>query len=84
MATTSIEQILATRARTSFSYKITFEQVLLTNIPQMEDWCREYCQDLWRNHTFYMIYGLCWQFSDEKDATMFMLRWSSVEGNHLK
>ena len=81
MAITLIEQIMATRARASFPYRINFNTILYGNISFMEDWCREHCRGLWRNHTFHARY---FQFEDEKDATMFMLRWGSVEGNHRK
>ena len=47
----------------------------------MEDWCRENCSGIWRNHTIHALY---WQFEQERDAMMFMLRWGSAEGNKLK
>jgi hypothetical protein len=81
MATTSLNSILATRARASFPYRINFNTILYGNISIMEDWCREHCQGLWRNHNVHALY---FQFEDEKDATMFMLRWGSAEGNRLK
>lgn len=47
----------------------------------MEDWCGENCKGLWRSHSTYAIY---WQFEEEKDAIMFMLRWGGASGNELK
>ena len=79
--TISLKQILATRARAVFPYRINFDKILYGNVSLMEDWCRENCAGLWRNHTIHALY---WQFADERDATMFMLRWGSAEGNRLK
>ena len=79
--TISLKQILATRARAVFPYRINFDKILYGNVSLMEDWCRENCSGLWRNHTIHALY---WQFDDERDATMFMLRWGSAEGNRLK
>ena len=77
----SIEQILATRVRATFPYRIDFERLGYNNIDPMEDWCKEKCQGLWQSHHTYSIY---FRFEDEKDAIMFMLRWSTADGNKIK
>lgn len=79
--TISLEKILATRARVVFPYRINFSEILYDNFPLMEEWCIENCSGLWRNHHTYALY---WQFDNEQDAMMFMLRWGSAEGNKLK
>ena len=77
----SVNEILATRARATFSYRINFDKLGYDNLPKMKAWCEEKCQGLWRSEQYYAIY---WQFELEKDATMFMLRWGTAEGNKLK
>ena len=47
----------------------------------MKWWCEENCQGLWRSETIHALY---WQFEQERDAMLFMLRWGSAEGNKLK
>ena len=47
----------------------------------MKEWCETNCKGIWRNEQEHALY---FQFSDDYDATMFMLRWGSAEGNELK
>jgi len=81
MATTSLEDILATREKTRFRHRVNFASVLPENYDLMEEWCRENCHDSWRSNYMFAIY---FQFENEKDATMFMLRWSNAYGNRLQ
>jgi len=81
MATTSLEDILATRVKTQFRYRVNFVSILPENQELMKEWCRENCHDLWHSHNNYAIY---FQFENEKDATMFMLRWGNAYGNRLQ
>ena len=76
-----MQEILATRMRAEFSYRINFESVGYDNLEKMKEWCVKNCEGLWRNEQYYAIY---WQFELERDATMFMLRWSGANGNQLK
>lgn len=76
-----LKQILATRSRATFSHRINFQTVGYLNIDQMKWWCEENCKGLWRCETHHALY---WQFEDEKEAMMFMLRWSSADGNQIK
>jgi len=39
------------------------------------------CEGIWRQETHYALY---WQFEQERDAMLFMLRWGSAEGNSVK
>lgn len=81
MRIASVQEILATRARAIFPYRINFDKLGYENLDHMKNWCEQNCQSLWRcEHT----YALYWQFENEKDATMFMLRWGTAEGNKLK
>ena len=77
----SINEILATRARATFSHRINFEAVGYKTLPKMKTWCDENCQGLWRNE---QVHALYFQFENDRDATMFMLRWGTAEGNKLK
>lgn len=77
----SVNEILATRARATFSHRINFDQVGYETLPKMKQWCEENCQGLWRAETTHALY---WQFADEQDAMMFMLRWGGATGNKIK
>ena len=76
-----IKTILATRARATFSHRINFDKVGYTTLPKMKEWCEEKCEGLWRCESTHALY---FQFEEERDATMFMLRWGGAEGNQLK
>lgn len=77
----SLSQVLATRARAMFPYRINFQTVGYQTLPLMKSWCEVNCKGLWRCESHYALY---FQFENEYDATMFMLRWSTAEGNELK
>jgi hypothetical protein len=77
----SIREVLATRARAVFPYRINFNKVGYQSLPKMKQWCEGNCKSLWRCESTHALY---FQFEDDYDATMFMLRWGSAEGNELK
>ncbi len=77
----SVNEILATRSRATFSHRINFQTVGYETLPKMKDWCEENCEGLWRCESIHALY---FQFSEDRDATMFMLRWGGAEGNKLK
>jgi len=77
----SVNEILATRSRATFSYRINFEAVGYQTLPKMKSWCEDHCRDIWRCQDVHALY---FQFAEEQDATMFMLRWGTAEGNKLK
>jgi hypothetical protein len=77
---TTLNEILATRARTIFPYRINFQTVGYETLPAMKQWCEINCKDIWRTEQVHAIY---FQFSDDYDATMFMLKWGSASGNKL-
>lgn len=81
MKIASLNDILATRAKATFAYRINFDRIPYDNLNTMNSWCENNCKGLWRGHNTYAIY---WQFEDEKDAIMFMLRWGGSKGNTLK
>lgn len=77
----ALNKLLATRVRATFPYRINFDAISYDNKKPMEEWCEKNCQGLWRSEQYYAIY---WQFEQERDATMFMLRWGTANGNKLK
>jgi hypothetical protein len=81
MRIASVQEIMATRARATFSHRINFQTIGYDNLDQMREWCHRTCQGLWRCETHHALY---WQFEEEQDATMFMLRWGGAEGNKIK
>ncbi len=79
--TPNIQDVLATRSRASYSHRINFETVAYSHIEPMKYWCRDNCEGLWRCETHHALY---WQFDNDRDAFLFMLKWGSAEGNKLK
>ena len=77
----SLNEILGTRSRAVFPYRINFDTVGYDNLTLMKQWCEDNCKSIWRHEQFFAIY---FQFEDDYDATMFMLRWGQAEGNKLK
>ena len=81
LKTASLDEVLLTRAREIWTHRINFNQVGLENIHLMNQWCEQNCRGIWRAETQFALY---WQFTDEYDATMFMLRWGTADGNKLR
>lgn len=77
----TLNDILATRARAIFPYRVNFDQINLGTLKDMKEWCDGHCRGIWRNE---QVHALYFQFSDDYDATMFMLKWGGVEGTKLK
>jgi len=77
----TLGELLATRSRTVFPYQINFNSLGYTTLSEMKAWCETTCKGIWRCESTHALY---FQFSDDYDATMFILRWGSAEGNVLK
>jgi hypothetical protein len=77
----AIEDILATRARSTWQYRINFDRVSLDNRDLMDQWCESNCQGQWDSASEYALY---WRFTEERDAVLFKLRWATADGNQLK
>jgi hypothetical protein len=77
----SVDEILATRARAIFSHRINFDNIKLSNLEAMKQWCEINCTSIWRCESTHALY---FQFEESRDATMFMLRWGGADGNKLK
>jgi hypothetical protein len=77
----TLNNILATRARATFSHRVNFDNIGYETLPKMKEWCEENCLGLWRCEATHALY---FQFENDREATMFMLRWGGAEGNKLK
>lgn len=77
----TLNDILATRSRAVFPYRVNFHTVGYDTLPQMKTWCEKNCKGIWRCEHVHALY---FQFSDDYDATMFMLRWGGAKGNELQ
>jgi hypothetical protein len=77
----SVNEILATRSRATFSHRINFDTIGYKSLDLMREWCPDNCTGLWRLEHVHALY---FQFENDRDATMFMLRWGGAEGNKLK
>jgi hypothetical protein len=71
----TLDAILVTRAKIKFPYRINFDGITHNQIEEMAVWCINNCTDLWREEHYYALY---FQFADERDAMMFMLKWGGV------
>jgi hypothetical protein len=78
---TTLNEILATRARAVFPHRVNFHTIGYKSLDDMRAWCENNCKGIWRLEHVHALY---FQFSDDHDATMFMLRWGGAEGNKLK
>ena len=67
----SLNELLATRARAVFPYRVNFDQITHAQIEEMAVWCINNCRGLWREEHYHALY---FQFTDERDAMMFMLK----------
>jgi hypothetical protein len=74
-------EVLATRMRATFPYRVNFDKIDYHNLAPMKEWCQTQCTGSWRFETIHALYL---QFENEKDAMMFMLRWGNAAGNELK
>ncbi len=67
----TLNDLLATRARAVFPYRANFNNITRNQIEEMASWCINNCKELWREEHYHALY---FQFADERDAMMFMLK----------
>ena len=67
----SLNELLATRVRAVFPYRVNFNQITVAQVEEMAVWCINNCQGLWREEHYHALY---FQFTDDYDAMMFMLK----------
>lgn len=71
----SLNQLLATRARAVFPYRVNFDHIKLSQITEMADWCTNNCKGIWREEHYHALY---FQFENDYDAVMFMLKFGGT------
>ena len=60
-----------------YHVRLTISKAAINGYLNMWYWCRDqfgHADGGWREEHYH--YGTCWQFSDEKKAVLFALRWS--------
>ncbi len=78
--TANLNEVLATRVKTKFAHRINFTKIEYDNHNEMKAWCDANCTGIWKGHTLHALY---FQFENDQDAMMFMLRWGGVKGNKI-
>jgi hypothetical protein len=74
-------ELLNTRVRQRWNYRINFDRITHGNENLMNQWCEKNCEGSWNSETKFSLY---WQFDSERDAMMFKLRWGTANGNQLR
>lgn len=72
LRTGSLQEILATRVRTTYPYRVNFKSLTSEEFINREKWCQSNCKGIWRGHRNFAEY---FQFQEDSDAIMFMLKW---------
>ncbi len=67
----TIDEVLSTRVRAVFPYRVNFDQITHAQVEEMAVWCINNCRALWREEHYHALY---FQFEDDYDAMMFMLK----------
>ena len=74
----TLAELLASRARATYRYRVNFDGPV--DVEEISKWCEINCRGMWRKNYTYAVY---YQFEDDYDATMFMLRWGGSHGTNL-
>lgn len=69
----TLEEILATRAKMIFPYRVNFYNVNGAKFAEMRRWCETHCKHLWRVGPDSNVQYF--QFTEDSDAIMFMLKY---------
>lgn len=69
----SMNEILGTRVKIKYPHRVDFNTGLTNGkIDDIKKWCDDNCKGIWNLHTAWACYI---QFTDERDALLFALRW---------
>lgn len=68
----TLEQILATRVKVMWPYRINLHQASAADLDAMYEWCTAHTAGKWRVSTEFADY---FQFQEDQDAVMFMLKY---------
>lgn len=63
-----------TRPKMVYPYRVNVDGITHNQIEEMSVWCINNCKDIWREVYYHALY---FQFADERDAMMFMLKFGS-------
>jgi len=74
----SLDQLLATRAKMTWPYRINLQQPSLRQRDAMYAWCENNLKGMWRMSSEFANY---FQFAEERDAIMFMLKFGGARAN---
>ena len=69
----TLNEILATRVKMEFQHRFDFAEFGYEDFHKAKIWCEENCRGIWNIESTHALY---FQFDDDRDATMFMLKWS--------
>ena len=74
----TLEQLLATRAKVTWPFRINFNMPTRAEVHKMYAWCETNAVGKWNASTEFADY---FQFQDERDAVMFMLKFGGTRGS---
>ena len=69
----TLNEVLATRVKIEFRYRFDFAEFPYEAFHEAKRWCERNCQGIWHIESTHALY---FQFDNDRDATMFMLKWS--------
>lgn len=72
----TLNDILLTRSKVVWSYRINFDSITVSDFEKMIAWCEMNCKDIWRYEKYYAQY---FQFISDTDAMMFMLKFGGTK-----
>ena len=70
----NLREVLSTRTRQTFPYRINFNQVSIADLAEMKNWCEEKCNGVWHCESYHALY---FQFENDHDAMLFNLKFGS-------
>lgn len=73
----TLGQLLATRVKVTWPYRINLRVNSAAELDKMRDWCENHAKGKWRVSTEFIDY---FQFQDDADAVMFMLKFGGSRG----
>ena len=72
MQIATLNQILSTRSRATFSRQINLSNGSGMPVDKINEWCTINCTGYWRHNYNHATF---WQFAEENDAVLFTLKW---------
>lgn len=69
----TLNEILATRVKMEFQHRVDFAKYPYEEFHRAKQWCKDNCKGIWNIESTHALY---FQFDNDTDAMMFMLKWS--------